>query len=269
MIMGLCGSFAVVPAFSVATHGSSAGATIQTPHPANGSDGPADGSADIGMAADPISLTAVMLSDAATAAWSGPAPAATPAGNGAAALAATTTPASPASPAKPVTPALPAGPTAPTSPAAPTVAVTPGVALPLPVSLIEAAIAALAEMAAVPPVRPAPPVAPVLVAPAVPLPVVAPALAGRSGSMAALAPTGSSRFGQATWLDTIPSGTCASNDARMGAVLTVTNNAGVSVTCRVVSTGPFVPGRIVDLAKSTFATLCPVSAGVTPVSVRW
>jgi len=268
MIMGLCGSFAVVPAFSVATHGSSAGATIQTPHPANGSDGPADGSADAGMAADPISLTAVVLSDAATAAWSAP-PAATPGGNVSAAPAATTTPASPPSPAQPVTPALPAGPTAPTTPAAPTVAVTPGVALPLPVSLIEAAIAALAEMAAVPPVRPAPPVAPVLVAPAVPLPVVAPALAGRPGSMAALAATGSSRFGQATWLDTIPSGTCASNDARMGAVLTVTNNAGVSVTCRVVSTGPFVPGRIVDLAKSTFATLCPVSAGVTPVSVRW
>jgi rare lipoprotein A len=49
----------------------------------------------------------------------------------------------------------------------------------------------------------------------------------------------------------------------------VTNSLGVSVTCRVVSRGPFVSGRIVDLSRSTFAALGPVSKGLVTVAVSW
>jgi hypothetical protein len=75
--------------------------------------------------------------------------------------------------------------------------------------------------------------------------------------------------GVASWLDTIPAGTCANNEAPMGSTIRVTNIAGESVTCRVVSRGPFVTGRVVDLAKSTFAKLSPISQGLVGVSVTW
>jgi hypothetical protein len=81
--------------------------------------------------------------------------------------------------------------------------------------------------------------------------------------------TDQAKAGVASWLDIIPAGTCANNDAPMGTVITVTNAAGVSVTCKVVSTGPFVAGRIVDLARATFARLGPVSSGLVPVTVTW
>ena len=77
-----------------------------------------------------------------------------------------------------------------------------------------------------------------------------------------------SQVGAASWLNTIPTGTCANNAAPMGSILTVTSR-GISVTCRVVSTGPFVAGRVVDLAKNTFAALGPVSAGLVQVTVSW
>jgi len=77
-------------------------------------------------------------------------------------------------------------------------------------------------------------------------------------------------YGVATWLDTIPTGTCANNAAAMGTILTVTDvDTGVAVKCRVVSTGPFWPGRIVDLAVQTFAALAPPSLGVINVRVTW
>jgi rare lipoprotein A (peptidoglycan hydrolase) len=76
--------------------------------------------------------------------------------------------------------------------------------------------------------------------------------------------------GLATWLDTIPAGTCANNAAPMGAVLTVTDvYTGQSVTCQVVSRGPFGPGRVIDLAKNTFAQLAPPSQGLIDVRVTW
>jgi len=71
----------------------------------------------------------------------------------------------------------------------------------------------------------------------------------------------------ASWLDTIPAGTCANNTAPMGATITVTNLLGVSVTCKVVSRGPFVAGRVVDLAKSTFALLGSLGQGLVTVTV--
>jgi rare lipoprotein A (peptidoglycan hydrolase) len=76
--------------------------------------------------------------------------------------------------------------------------------------------------------------------------------------------------GDATWLDTIPTGTCANNDAAMGEVISVTAvGTGVTVTCRVVSRGPYGAGRIVDLAEATFALLAPPSQGVVAVRVSW
>lgn len=104
-----------------------------------------------------------------------------------------------------------------------------------------------------------------------PAPVAAPPPAAPALRPAAVVPTVSgegSQGGEASWLNTIPSGTCANNAAPMGSVITVTS-AGISVTCRVVSRGPFVAGRVVDLAMATFATLGPVSRGLVPVSVSW
>jgi rare lipoprotein A (peptidoglycan hydrolase) len=72
----------------------------------------------------------------------------------------------------------------------------------------------------------------------------------------------------ASWLDIAP-GTCADNVAPMGTVIKVTNSLGVSVTCKVVSTGPFVAGRVVDLARSSFALLGSISAGLVTVTVTW
>jgi rare lipoprotein A len=71
-------------------------------------------------------------------------------------------------------------------------------------------------------------------------------------------------------LATIPTGTCANNAAPMGATITITDTAtGVSVTCVVVSRGPYAAGRVVDIAEATFARMAPPSQGVIPVRVTW
>jgi hypothetical protein len=75
--------------------------------------------------------------------------------------------------------------------------------------------------------------------------------------------------GVASWLNTIPAGTCADNGAPMGAVITVTNGAGVSIKCKVVSRGPFVTGRVVDIAEPTFSILGSPSRGLVSVTVTW
>jgi rare lipoprotein A len=77
-----------------------------------------------------------------------------------------------------------------------------------------------------------------------------------------------SERGVASWLS-IAAGTCAENAAPMGAMLTVTNAAGVSITCKVVSRGPFVSGRVIDLAASTFSQLGPLTQGLISVTVTW
>lgn len=75
--------------------------------------------------------------------------------------------------------------------------------------------------------------------------------------------------GKATWYDTAD-GRCAANVAPLGTVLTVTNRStGASVTCRVVSRGPYGRGRVVDLARRTFARLAPPSVGVIEVVISW
>jgi rare lipoprotein A (peptidoglycan hydrolase) len=81
--------------------------------------------------------------------------------------------------------------------------------------------------------------------------------------------TGKSQEGTASYYGA-SDGACAHNSAPMGAVLKVTNLAnGRWVTCTVRSRGPYVDGRVVDLAKSTFAQLAPTSAGLINVRVEW
>jgi rare lipoprotein A (peptidoglycan hydrolase) len=55
----------------------------------------------------------------------------------------------------------------------------------------------------------------------------------------------------------------------MGATLYLSSASGATATCRVVSRGPFGLGRVVDVAKATFALLAPPSQGVVNVRVSW
>lgn len=75
--------------------------------------------------------------------------------------------------------------------------------------------------------------------------------------------------GQASWYDA-PEGTCAHRTLPFGTILTVTNlDNGRQVQCRVADRGPYVQGRIVDLAKTAFDDLAPPSAGVIDVRIEW
>ena len=75
--------------------------------------------------------------------------------------------------------------------------------------------------------------------------------------------------GLATWYAAVP-GTCAHRTAPMGTILTVTSLAdGSRATCRVADRGPFVDGRIVDLAREDFSLLARASEGVIRVRVEW
>jgi rare lipoprotein A (peptidoglycan hydrolase) len=81
--------------------------------------------------------------------------------------------------------------------------------------------------------------------------------------------SGQTESGVASWLDTIPTGTCANNAAPMGATLYLTTPSGATATCRVVSRGPYVVGRVVDVAKATFARLASPNLGLVDVQVSW
>ena len=75
--------------------------------------------------------------------------------------------------------------------------------------------------------------------------------------------------GEASWYDA-PDGTCAHRTLPFGTVLTVTNLAnGAKVKCEVADRGPYVEGRIIDLAKTTFDDLAPPSSGVIDVRIEW
>lgn len=78
-------------------------------------------------------------------------------------------------------------------------------------------------------------------------------------------PTVPMHVGQASWYDWHGA---AMNVYPMGTTVIVTNIAtGVSTETTIVSTGPFVPGRIIDLPREVFAKLAPPSTGVITVSV--
>lgn len=81
--------------------------------------------------------------------------------------------------------------------------------------------------------------------------------------------TGNHQTGKASWYDTIP-GTCAHTTASRGTTVYVTNlQTGASTTCRVADYGPQVPGRVIDLSRTTFSELADPRQGVMSVSVDW
>lgn len=78
--------------------------------------------------------------------------------------------------------------------------------------------------------------------------------------------TGDIITGLASWY--IGTG-AASNDFPMNTRIRVTNtNNGSFVDTTVVSTGPFVAGRVVDLSSGDFSAIASLSTGVIPVTVQ-
>lgn len=75
--------------------------------------------------------------------------------------------------------------------------------------------------------------------------------------------------GKASWFRHRLGDTAASNDFPMGSKLRVTDIAsGKKVNVIVRSTGPFVSGRVVDLASSAFKKIHPLWQGVAVVRVE-
>lgn len=75
--------------------------------------------------------------------------------------------------------------------------------------------------------------------------------------------------GGASWYQA-PAGTCASLNIPLGTTATVTDlSNGLSTTCTVNDRGPYVQGRIIDLAEQTFSQLADPSSGVIEVRVTW
>lgn len=78
-----------------------------------------------------------------------------------------------------------------------------------------------------------------------------------------------SQTGQASWYED-KTGRCAHRTAPMGTVVTVVRLADGKVTrCTVTNRGPYGGGRVIDLAKGTFAELAPPSVGVVDVRIEW
>ncbi len=75
--------------------------------------------------------------------------------------------------------------------------------------------------------------------------------------------------GAVSWYAITP-GTCASRTIAKGTVVTVTDlSNGRSTSCVVDDRGPYIDGRILDLAESTFAVLTDPAAGVLEAHIRW
>jgi rare lipoprotein A len=76
--------------------------------------------------------------------------------------------------------------------------------------------------------------------------------------------------GKASYYEAAPAGTCAHRTLPKGTTVTVTATAsGKSITCVVSDRGPYAGGFIIDLAKSDFAQLAPISQGVVEVRLTW
>lgn len=79
-------------------------------------------------------------------------------------------------------------------------------------------------------------------------------------------PQGDIVQGLASWYDWTGA---ACNDFPIGSMIRVTNVAsGAYVDSRVVSTGPFMAGRVVDLPRADFEKIANLSAGVVEVTVQ-
>jgi rare lipoprotein A len=78
-----------------------------------------------------------------------------------------------------------------------------------------------------------------------------------------------SQDGGASWYGA-PRGTCAHRTLPFGTIVRVTNLAtGATTSCRVADRGPFIRGRIIDLAQDVFASIAPRGAGVVQVRISW
>lgn len=63
--------------------------------------------------------------------------------------------------------------------------------------------------------------------------------------------------------------TAAHRTMPFGAQVKVTNmKNGKSVVVKINDRGPFVPGRIIDLSRASFALISPLKQGVTPVKME-
>jgi len=83
-----------------------------------------------------------------------------------------------------------------------------------------------------------------------------------------ITPTGEEQIGLASWYSFIPGNFCASTTFKKGTKLRVTNLAnGREVIVTVNDSGPFT-NKIIDLEKTAFAKLAPLSKGVIKVRVE-
>ncbi|MFA6512473.1 MAG: serine hydrolase [Patescibacteria group bacterium] len=77
------------------------------------------------------------------------------------------------------------------------------------------------------------------------------------------------REGIASWYRDTRAYTASSNDYAIGSTVRVTNvENGASVVVKIVSTGPFVAGRVIDLEHTAFAALADPAEGVAKVVVE-
>ena len=80
---------------------------------------------------------------------------------------------------------------------------------------------------------------------------------------------GASQSGEASWYYW-RTGECAHRTLALGTIVTITNDGnGATATCTVTDRGPYGEGRIIDLDRSVFSQLAPLSAGVIDVTITW
>lgn len=76
--------------------------------------------------------------------------------------------------------------------------------------------------------------------------------------------------GKASWYVAAAPGTCAHRTIPKGSRVRVTHlGSGRSVICTVADRGPYVDGRVVDLAEVDFAQLTGSHEGVVDVKIEW
>lgn len=76
--------------------------------------------------------------------------------------------------------------------------------------------------------------------------------------------------GKASWYVLGTEGNCAHRTLPKGTSVKVTNVAnGLAMTCRIADRGPYVDGRVIDLAKVDFERLAGSHEGVIDVIIVW
>jgi rare lipoprotein A len=77
-------------------------------------------------------------------------------------------------------------------------------------------------------------------------------------------------LGKASFFMAAAPGTCAHRTLPKGTLVRVVHTAnGQSVVCTVTDRGPYVDGRIIDLAEADFARLAGSHQGVIDVRIEW